>query len=305
MKSHNSCVIIVTYNGIEWIEKCLNSISQSVIGADVLVVDNGSTDGTLEFLRQNPKVSFLYESKENLGFGRANNFALRHGFQLGYEYYLLLNQDAWIEKDVIGGLIEFLKSNPNFGILSPFHLNGKGDKPDRFFQSYLNRTSDYGEDLKAGNSIKELYETPFVNAACWMIKKETLEKVGIFHPLFDHYGEDDNYIDRLHYEGFRLGITTNLKIYHDRETDGINPIKDDPFRLFKRTLLQTLLKPGTNLSKLDGFWVANNLSKKFSKRVTPFSSRIVFRLRCMSVFFSIFREVVTFKKNREFELRVS
>jgi GT2 family glycosyltransferase len=74
--------IIVTYNGMKWIEECLNSILNSSIPVFIIVVDNYSTDGTIKFIKENFSKIILLQQNENLGFGKANNigisYALKH-----------------------------------------------------------------------------------------------------------------------------------------------------------------------------------------------------------------------------------
>ena len=64
--------------------------------------------------------------------------------------------------------------------------------------------------------FRSLTEVPFVNAAAWLVSKACFEKVGLFEPLFNHYGEDRNFCNRLRFHGFRIGIATSSKIVHDR-----------------------------------------------------------------------------------------
>ena len=86
--------IIVTYNGMKWLDRCLGSLRESSLKTDVVAVDNGSTDGTPEYIAANfPEVQ-LHCTGENLGFGRANNVGLQKAVAEGYDYVYLLNQDA-------------------------------------------------------------------------------------------------------------------------------------------------------------------------------------------------------------------
>ena len=70
-------VVIVTYNALKWIQRCLRSVEKSTLQADVLVIDNGSTDGTLPLIRTDFPRTRIIETGENLGFGAANNRGLR------------------------------------------------------------------------------------------------------------------------------------------------------------------------------------------------------------------------------------
>lgn len=205
-------VIIVSYNFERWIERCLGSLRQSVSPVDVLVVDNCSQDATTRIVaEQYPEVRLIH-SKENLGFGRANNIGLRIALEEGYDAVFLLNQDAWIDAETIGTLAELSEKYPQYGILSPVHLTGKGDQPDRGFGSYAHLAH-----LDQLRTDKPVIPVSFINAAFWMIPASVLRVVGGFSPLFYHYGEDKDYINRLRYHGYELGYSPNVFGCHDRE----------------------------------------------------------------------------------------
>ena len=110
-------VVIVTYNALKWIRKCLRSVEKSTLQADVLVIDNGSTDGTLPLIRTDFPHTRIIETGENLGFGAANNRGLRIAHDECYDFAYLLNQDAWLEKDTLEKLVAAHK--PDWGVLSP------------------------------------------------------------------------------------------------------------------------------------------------------------------------------------------
>ena len=123
-------VIIVTYNALKWVSKCLRSVENSTHPADVVVIDNGSTDGTLPLIRTDFPQVRIVETGENLGFGAANNIGLRMALDEGYAFAYLLNQDAWLEKDTLEKLVAAHK--PEWGVLSPMQLNAGGKRDKRF-----------------------------------------------------------------------------------------------------------------------------------------------------------------------------
>lgn len=210
--------VVITYNGESWIRKCLSSLQESDYQNDILVIDNNSTDHTVRIIKEEFSNVKLIQSEKNLGFGKANNLGINYGLARSYDYYFLLNQDAWIKKNTITNLIRSF-SNKDFGILSPVHLNGTGDKLDYKFFDYLyeSRQRTLLADLSLGVRPTIPYPVKFVNAAAWLLSKQCLEKVGGFDPLFEHYGEDDNYIKRLHFKGLKLGVVSDSIIFHDRE----------------------------------------------------------------------------------------
>jgi len=211
---------VVTYNAINWLSRCLESCGDF----EVIIIDNNSQDETVEFIRTNyPKLE-LIEKKENLGFGKANNIGISEALRRGADYILLLNQDAYLESDTLNQLIRVASENSDYGILSPIHLDGGGKRFDRNFTNYIHydKNKDFFSDALF-NRLNGIYEVPFVNAACWFLPRKTLETIGGFDPIFFHYGEDDNYCQRLVYHGIKIGVVSNCYVRHDRE----NRIKKD------------------------------------------------------------------------------
>lgn len=199
-------VIIVTFNGMRWLEKCVSSVHASTVPADIMAIDNGSTDGSVEWLRKHGVK--VVANSTNLGFGAANNIGMKHALEEGYSYVYLLNQDAWIEPDTIENLLKGFEYS-HFGILSPIQNDGSGRKMDKQFakrcKKYLRRQKE-----------ETVVEVPFVMAAHWMVSRGCMMQTGGFSPAFTLYGEDDNYIDRAHFFGWRIGVVPAAKAVHDR-----------------------------------------------------------------------------------------
>ena len=207
--------IVVTYNGMRWADRCFGSLSMSGVPTDVIAIDNGSTDGTPEYISENfPQVKIV-ATGENHGFGRANNIGLRYALEHGYEYVYLLNQDAWIFPDTFGTLIEAMEADRSYGIMSPMQMAACIDRPDPRFERWCPKAAlrDVDSRFRKG----KVYAVKFVMAAHWMISRECLENVGGFSPAFTHYGEDDNLVHRAIYKGYRIGIHSGTKAVHDRE----------------------------------------------------------------------------------------
>lgn len=208
-------VIIVTYNGMRWIEKCLRSLEESIEKVDVFLIDNNSSDNTLSFVKNNFPSVIVRESKENLGFGRANNVGMKYALDNGYDFVLLLNQDAYVFPETISLLIA---AADELGIYSPIHLNGDGIHFDNNFRSntlIYSKDNNFFDDCYSG-TLKKKYNVRSVNAACWFLPVDLLQKVGGFDPLFFHYGEDSNYYFRMKYHGYNYYIVPESKVIHDR-----------------------------------------------------------------------------------------
>jgi len=153
--------------------------------------------------------------EQNLGFGQANNIGMRYAMEHGCTHVLLLNQDAWIDADMIATLLAYDDGN---SLLSPIHKTGEGDAIDYNFEHHaMMRSGEYERYLKEhseGQTGK--YYTDEINAACWLLPRKILEEIGGFNPLFYHYAEDNDYLQRLHYWGKGIYFVTGTYCYHDR-----------------------------------------------------------------------------------------
>lgn len=202
-------IIIVTYNGMKWIDKCLSSVFQSQHPVDCIVIDNASSDNTAQYISENYPTALLIQSNLNLGFGKANNIGIQYAIENNYDYVYLLNQDAWLNTDTISVLIDMSKQQPSYGILSPMQISAGGSL-DYNFRFCCPK------DIKSTNT-DSIYSVDFVMAAHWLITKKCLRTVGGFSPSFPHYGEDHNYIHRAIFHGFKIGIVPHAEAVHDRE----------------------------------------------------------------------------------------
>ena len=211
-------VIVVTYKGHKWYERCFKSLRESNHPIQTVVIDNASNDGTIEYIHQHFPEIHLIESKVNLGFGQANNIGIRYALENGGDYVFLLNQDAWIEPDTISKLIDVHKKDIDYGILSPMHLTADKNEIERGLATYLNdyKITDinFFQDLYFSR-MQDVYESKYINAAAWLLPRETLEVIGGFDPIFFHYEEDDDYLNRVRYHKKKVGIVPNARVVHD------------------------------------------------------------------------------------------
>ena len=213
MKPRRILVIVVTYNGMPWLERCLGSVadtrSELLSAVDLYVVDNGSEDGSADFVAERFPEATLVRSGRNIGFGRANNLGIRQALDGGYDAVYLLNQDAWLLPGTLEELVRISAAEPSYGILSPIQLQGDGERMDARFAERL-------RSARQPDGSEPVREVPFIMAAHWLVTRSCLEKVGMFSPIFTHNGEDDNYCDRARYHGFRIGVALSARAVHDR-----------------------------------------------------------------------------------------
>lgn len=252
--------IVVTYNGMYWYERCFSSLFTSEIATQVIVIDNSSSDGTTDFIKEKYPEIILYELETNIGFGQANNIGIKHAIDHHADYVFLLNQDAWIERNVFTELIQVSVRHPEYGILSPIHLNAEKTEIESGMMAYLllpeHTPSELISDFYLGFK-KEVYDTNYVLAAAWFLPIRTIQTVGGFDPIFFHYAEDDNYISRVLYHGFKIGIIPSVTVCHDAR------------KLYKRSVRQLvsfdkwLLQRSTDLLYKDNH--VNTMIKDYLK----------------------------------------
>jgi GT2 family glycosyltransferase len=213
--------VIVTYNSSRYICKAVDSIHRCEPKAEIVVVDNASQDDTLVQLTRYPDISVLPQA-QNLGFGKANNKGISFALQNGADFIYLLNHDAFLVEPITHTLINLLNAHPEIGVISPFQFH-----PDNihlesnfarfmFQQGILNR---YFGELRT-EALSEYYLVDFVQAASWFIPAAVFRKLGGFDPIFFHYGEDNNFLQRLKYHHFKVAVVPQLSITHET-----NPIK--------------------------------------------------------------------------------
>ena len=213
-------VIVVTYKGWRWYDRCFGSLRNTTIPVQTIVVDNASNDGTIDYIKSTFPEIHLIESEENLGFGRANNIGMRYALDQGCDYVFLLNQDAWVQPDTFEEIVAIHQRHPEYGILGPVQVNEEKtrvlDGVLHFLVNPDNVNTKMFSDFMMG-TIEEVYPVAEINAAAWLLPRNTLETVGGFDPIFLHYGEDWNYLSRVLYHNSKVGLTPHLHVVHDCE----------------------------------------------------------------------------------------
>ena len=222
-------VIIVNYNVKYFLEHCLYSVQQAIklLKAEIIVVDNASSDGSMEYLLDKfPSVNFI-DNPKNLGFAKANNQALR---EAKGEYILFLNPDTIVSEDCMERCIQLLQSNPQLGACGVKMIDGSGrflPESKRAFPSlqtsfyklsgltYLFPHSKRFARYHLGHlSEEKSNEIDVLSGAYFMSRKEILNKTGGFDERFFMYGEDIDLSFRIQQEGYKNFYVADTCIIH-------------------------------------------------------------------------------------------
>ncbi len=227
MYSVDVSVILVSYNTKELTENCLKSIFEKTQGVNfnVWVVDNNSTDGTCEMIAGNfPQVN-LIENKDNIGFGAANNIAIKKS---DAKYIFLLNTDTILINNAIKILFDYMEQNPKIAATGGnlYDIDGNNVHSYGYFQTlkskfvktfHLNnlfpseklRNSDKGENQENENKQVEI-----IIGADLFLRKSVLDEVGLFDEDFFLYYEESELQFRINKAGYKIFINPEAKIYH-------------------------------------------------------------------------------------------
>lgn len=196
-------VVIVSYNVRSYLEQCLQSVQRALEGieGEVFVVDNHSTDDSVEVVKRDYAWVKLMENKENLGFARANNIAIR---QAQGEYVLLLNPDTIVEESTLRNVLAFMEAHPKAGGAGVMMRNEDGSLAP---ESRRALPTPWVSCLKMIGFDKRYYmshlpwEEPgrieVISGAFCFLRRKALDEVGLLDEDFFMYGEDIDLSYRL------------------------------------------------------------------------------------------------------------
>jgi N-acetylglucosaminyl-diphospho-decaprenol L-rhamnosyltransferase len=191
MNNRDLTIIIVTFNSAEIIDKCLKSFDNSKY--DVFIIDNNSSDNTIEIVKNSFGLVKVIENSKNLGFGRANNIGLN---QAQTPFALVLNPDAQIRDIDIEICLNHLKNNPQIALASPNTLS-----------------SDNFDDVNITHKEKITY-CDFVVGGIMFMNLENVKKIGFFDEQFFMFAEDSIISDNSISAGFKNAIFNDAFALH-------------------------------------------------------------------------------------------
>ena len=229
-----TAVIILNWNGKDWLEKLLPTVVQYGSDVEIIVADNGSTDDSISFLSENFPAIRIVNNKENLGFAGGYNKALN---QIHAEYYVLLNSDVEVSGNWIAPIIDLMDSDKNIAACQPklldynnrdkFEYSGaSGGFIDRFGYPFCRgRIFDcLEEDCGQYNDAIEVF---WATGACIFLKTEAFWEVGGFDEEFFAHQEEIDLCWRLKNKGYKIMVEPSSVIYH---VGGGTLDADSPFK---------------------------------------------------------------------------
>jgi N-acetylglucosaminyl-diphospho-decaprenol L-rhamnosyltransferase len=214
-------VVVVTFNSLPWLEQCL----ESVRGHETIVVDHGSTDGTVELVRERFPEARLIE-QENRGMGGGNNTGMRvaHG-----RYAFLLNSDAWVLGDGLERLVAFADAHPDVAVVGPRLQNPDGSLQRSvrgdpttwrlateylFLRKLAPRTRAFNAFYGAGFDHQSVHEVESLYGAALLVRTEAADVVGLFDEDFFMFSEETDWLYRFRQAGWKVMFVPDAEVVH-------------------------------------------------------------------------------------------
>jgi N-acetylglucosaminyl-diphospho-decaprenol L-rhamnosyltransferase len=221
MEQPDVSVVVVTWNALPWLEQCLDSVA----GRDVVVVDNGSTDGTVAFVRERyPGVRVL--EQENKGMGGGNNAGMRTAVG---RYFFLLNSDAWVLGDGLDKLVQLADEHPEAAVVGPKLLNTDGTlqrsargeptlwrlATEYFFIRKLAPHTRLLNPLYRGDFDHDrLEQVDWLYGPALLVRREAADAVGLFDEDFFMFSEEVDWLTRFRRAGWTVLFYPGAEVVH-------------------------------------------------------------------------------------------
>jgi hypothetical protein len=219
MKSPRVAVIVLNWNNRDDTLGCLESLRHlDYPNYEIVVVDNGSTDGSVEAVGAFfPKATIL-ETGENLGFAEGNNVGLRHTLAHGADYVVLLNNDTEVAPDFISLLVDAVGATPQAGVAGPtiYYF----DRPTTIWSAggaidwRRGDTQMIGLDEVDEGQYGTIREVDFVTGCALLARREVIERVGMLDPRFFMYYEEAEWCVRAARAGYKILHVPQAHVWH-------------------------------------------------------------------------------------------
>lgn len=209
-------VVVPNWNGADMLGKCLSSLQKQTASADIIVVDNGSTDNSIEIVENDfPQVTLL-KNRKNLGFAGGVNVGIKHAIEAGCDFVALFNNDAIAEPDWLEALLNTIKKDRGLGIVTgklmrddKKHFDSTGD-----FYSTWGLPFPRGRNQKDNGQYEEVQEVFGASGGASLYRVRMLEEIGLFDEKFFAYYEDVDISFRARLAGWKIYYQPKAIAYH-------------------------------------------------------------------------------------------
>jgi GT2 family glycosyltransferase len=209
-------IIIVNWNTRDLLAQCLESICDTIsnLAFEIIVVDNASTDGSQEMIRQRFPQVRLIENDQNVGFARANNQALI--ISQG-RYFLLLNSDTIVLPHALEKMVQFADAHSDAGIIGCRLFNSDSSLQASWASFPTFWSEVLGRNFRARRLVEEeplAYEVDWVGGACMLVRPAAISEVGLLDESFFMYSEETDWCFRMRRHGWKVYYLASAEVIH-------------------------------------------------------------------------------------------
>jgi len=222
MTTQNTVIVIPNWNGKEHLKSCLDSLKAQSFSGHIIVVDNGSTDGSTDFISENyPDIELIRHSK-NLGYAGGVNPGFKRAKELGATYAAPFNNDAVADINWLRSLVEFLEANPEFGIAAPKIMSSDGRHIDSTGDYYTTWGLPYPRGR--GEPVDDKYDQQTVvfgaSGGASLYRVAMLNEIGLLDEDFFAYYEDVDLSFRAQLAGWKVAYVPVAQVRHQMSVTG-------------------------------------------------------------------------------------
>ncbi len=213
----NTSVVIPNWNGKDSLQACIDSLLKQSLKSNIIVVENGSTDGSLEFLQNKYPDIQLVINKKNLGFAGGVNSGIRASIERSDDFVALFNNDATADKDWLKNLVDKMNSSPKIGIAAPKILTSDGKHMDSTGDMYSNWGLAYprGRGEQTSDKYDDSTDIFAASGGASIYRIKMLEQIGLFDEDFFAYYEDVDISFRAQLAGWKIAYVPTSIVYHE------------------------------------------------------------------------------------------
>jgi len=201
-------VVVLCYNGVQLTLGCLESILKQDYGnVEVVLVDNGSTDGTISLVTEKFPQARWVQNHQNLGYAMGNNKGIEYALASEAEAVFLVNNDTRLHETCISNLVKSLKADPKIGVIGPMVYTWDGNKTISSAGGMVNWRMAYAANVGMGEKDAGQYQgryVDFINGCGILVSREAIKRTGGLDPTFFMYWEETDWCLRVKKSGFEV-----------------------------------------------------------------------------------------------------
>jgi GT2 family glycosyltransferase len=217
MQDVKTAVVVPNWNGRDSLGACLDSLLKQSERLEIIVVDNGSSDGSVEFIKENYPRVILIQHVKNLGFTGGVNAGIKKAMELGTQYVALLNNDATTDRHWLKNLVAFLDEHHKAGIATSKICDAEKTHLDSTGDIYTTWGLPYPRGR--GEVFTEKYDKDIwvlgASGGASLYRIKMLEDIGLFDEDFFAYYEDVDLSFRAQLAGWKVGYAPAALAYHE------------------------------------------------------------------------------------------